>query len=122
VGDLRDAVDEATAALPLQPQDIALKCYALQLADAIDERERVAAFAARCIVLWERDSEDPDLGEALQALRAKLSQRDTLDRLGTNLHRALVELGASPRARAEGKAPKAPSGVSKLSALKGGLA
>ena len=35
---------------------------------------------------------------------------------------ALVELGASPRARAEGKAPKLATSGSKLAAIKGGRA
>jgi hypothetical protein len=123
-GELRDAVDEATAALPLQPQDVALKVYALQLADLIDERHRVAAYAAAAITAYdESNSEDVDVYEALTALRAKLSERETLDRLGTNLHKVLVELGASPRARAEGKAPKTPlggPGADPLSLLRGG--
>ena len=107
MGELRDAVDEATAALPLQPQDVALKVYALMLAESIDERERLADIADSALRRAERESDDPDLLDEVRTLRAKLSARETLDRLGTNLHKALVELGASPRARAEGKAPKA---------------
>ena|SRR5690349_14164911 len=112
MGELRDAVDESTAALPLQPQDIALKVYALTLADSIDERNRLAEIADRALRRAEDEYgvEGVDVLDELRTLRAKLSARETLDRLGTNLHRALVELGASPRARAEGKAPKAPLG------------
>jgi hypothetical protein len=123
MGELRDAVDEATAALPLLPQDIGLKVYALMLADSIDERERLAELADRALQRAEREhGDDVDLFAELRTLRAKLSARETLDRLGTNLHRALVELGASPRARAEGKAPKVPTAGGKLSALRGGAA
>src|SRR5690349_16072041 len=109
MGELRDAVDESTAALPLQPQDIALKVYALTLADSIDERNRLAEIADRALRRAEDEYgvEGVDVLDELRTLRAKLSARETLDRLGTNLHKALVELGASPRARAEGKAPKA---------------
>jgi hypothetical protein len=100
MGELRDAVDESTAALPLQPQDIGLKVYALMLADSIDERNRLAEIADRAL----RRAED-EYGEE-----------------GVEL---LVELGASPRARAEGKAPKAPlggGGANPLAAIRGGRA
>lgn len=122
MGELRDAVDEATAALPLQPQDIGLKVYALMLADSIDERERLAEVADRALRRAEDQygEEGIDVLDELRTLRAKLSARETLDRLGTNLHRALVELGASPRARAKGEAPKATQASgSKLSMLRG---
>jgi hypothetical protein len=125
VGELRDAVDEATAALPLQAQDIALKVYALMLADSIDERNRLAEIADRALrrAQDEYGEEGVELLDELRTLRAKLSARETLDRLGTNLHKALVELGASPRARAEGKAPKAPiggGGANALALMRGG--
>ena len=125
MGELRDAVDEATAALSLQPQDVALKVYALMLAESIDERERLADIADSALRRAERESDDPDLLDEVRTLRAKLSARETLDRLGTNLHKALVELGASPRARAEGKAPKTPlggAGADPLTLLRGGRA
>ena len=124
MGELRDAVDDATAALSLQPQDIGLKVYALMLAESIDERERLAEIADRALRKAERDlgEENADLFAELRTLRAKLSARETLDRLGTNLHKALVELGASPRARAEGKVPRAPSAATSnpLTMLRGG--
>jgi hypothetical protein len=122
VGELRDAVDEATAALPLQPQDVGLKVYALMLAESIDERERLAEIADRTLRKAEDEygEEGVDVLDELRTLRAKLSARETLDRLGTNLHRALVELGASPRARAKGEAPKVTQASgSKLSMLRG---
>jgi hypothetical protein len=123
VGELRDAVDEATAALPLQAQDVALKVYALMLAESIDERERRADLADRALrrAQDEFGEEGVELLDELRTLRAKLSARETLDRLGTNLHRALVELGASPRARAKGEAPKASlaSSANPLALLRG---
>lgn len=126
MGELRNAVDDATAALPLQPQDVGLKVYALMLAESIDERERLAEIADRALRRAEEayGEEGVDVLDELRTLRAKLSARETLDRLGTNLHRALVELGASPRARAEGKAPKAPLGnaANALAVMRGGAA
>ena len=124
MGELRDAVDDATAALPLQPQDVGLKVYALMLAESIDERNRLAEIADRALRRAEDayGDEGVDVLDELRTLRAKLSARETLDRLGTNLHKALVELGASPRARAEGKAPKAPigGGSDPLTLMRGG--
>jgi len=124
VGDLRDAVETSTAALPLQPQDGALREYALMLAESIDERDRLADIADRALQRAEREygEEGVEVTDELRALRAKLSARETLDKLGARLHAALVELGASPRARAEGKAPKLATSSSKLAAIKGGRA
>lgn len=122
-GNLRDAVDETIVALPTEKADSALIAYVEALADEIDERERVATYAAAAIRKYDEDPEryGVEIGEALGALRAKLSARDTLDRLGARLHAALVELGASPRARAKGEAPKAaPVGSSALSLMRGG--
>lgn len=123
MGNLRDAVDETVAALPREATDSALIAYVEALADEIDERERVATYAAAAIRKYDEDPEryGIEIGEALGALKAKLSARDTLDRLGARLHAALVELGASPRARAKGEAPKAAKiGSSALSLMRGG--
>lgn len=123
MGDLRDAVDETVAALPREATDAALIAYVEALADEIDERERVARYAAAAVAKFDQDPEryGVEIGEALGALRAKLSARETLDRLGARLHAGLVELGASPRARAKGEAPKAARVASSaLSLMRGG--
>lgn len=123
MGDLRDAVDETVAALPREATDAALIAYVEALADQIDERHKIARYAAAAIDAFEASdyTDDVDFREALGALRAKLSERETLDRLGARLHAALVELGASPRARAKGEAPKAAKvGSSALSLMRGG--
>lgn len=123
MGDLRDGVDETIAALPTERTDAALIAYVEALADEIDERERVATYAAAAVRKYDEDPEryGVEVGEALGALRAKLTARDTLDRLGARLHAGLVELGASPRARAKGEAPKAAKiGSSALSLMRGG--
>lgn len=120
VGDLRVAVDDTIAAMPLTSADEALCTLLRAYADEIDQRHRVARYAAAAIVAFDEDGEcDVEVGEALRALRAKLAERETLDRLGARLHAGLVELGASPRARAKGEAPKAPpSGPTRLSSLR----
>lgn len=119
-GEVRASVDATIAAMPLTSADEALCTLLRAYADEIDERHRVTRYAAAAIVAFDRDGEqDVEVGEALRALRAKLAERETLDRLGARLHVGLVELGASPRARAKGEAPKMPTtGPSRLSALR----
>jgi hypothetical protein len=118
---MRAGVDATIAGLPLTPADEALVALVRAYADEIDERARVARYAAAAIRAFDRDPDEHpvEVGEALGALRAKLAERETLDRLGARLHAGLVELGASPRARAKGEAPRAlPSGPTRLSGLR----
>jgi hypothetical protein len=57
----------------------------------------------------------------VSALRAKLTERDTVDKIGARLTVALVELKATPKARqASGGTGKPPAGPSRLMGLRGG--
>ena len=115
------SVDRAVAALPTQDDDAAIVHLAQHYADKIDRAEARAASAAKLAreVMAEHGPESA-LFERVDALAAKVSARDTLDRLGARLQAALVELGATPKARAAGGkgAPPARPAASSLAGLR----
>lgn len=119
--DLLTSVNATVAALPIEEADAALvhlvELYAAELDGAAAWRARADAHARRV-----RSELGPEsaLYEETDALRAKLSERAALLAVGKQLHAALAELGASPKARGAAAAPaKSPGG--KLHALRGGL-
>lgn len=112
---MRDEVAATLAALPLVESDRAARELALTYAQQLDTVGAVRAQADKA-VREAMKSGDELLAEMVTALRAKLSERDTVDRIGKNLLALLDALGGTPKARAEldkktgGKRPAAPSG------------
>jgi hypothetical protein len=120
---LLESVDATVAALPTEGADAAIVHLAQMYAAQIDRAAAMAGSAAKLArEVREEHGDESALYERVQALAAKVSERDTLDRLGARLHAALVELGASPKARSVKGAPAKPKGASTLSGLRGGLA
>lgn len=115
------SVDATVAALSTTPADAGIvhlaQLYAAEL-DGAAARRRQADRVVEAV----RDElgEDSRLYEEVAALRAALSERRALLDVGRALHAALVELGASPKARGAkgGTAPR--TGPSTLQALRGG--
>lgn len=101
------SVDRTVEALPKSDADAAVVHLAQLLAREIDERQAVARAAARALRAA-LDADDEALVEQVESLRAKLGEREALDRLGARLASVLVELQATPRAR--GKAAGAAGG------------
>ncbi|GEL17676.1 hypothetical protein [Pseudonocardia asaccharolytica] len=95
---LLESVGESLAALDLGEADAAVAHLARLYATQIDRAGAAAAQADKALRLAERDG-DEALMELIAALKTKLAERDTLDRLGARLHAALVELQATPRSR-----------------------
>lgn len=107
-------VDRTVAALPRADTDAAAVHLARLLAQQIDDRAAVARAAAKALRDAAADGDDA-LVEQVEALRARLGEREALDKLGARLLAVLVELQATPRAR--GKAPAALPGGGKLGQL-----
>jgi hypothetical protein len=120
---LLEPVSTSLAALDLGEKDAGAAALAQLYARQIDRAAATAALADRALRDVEKRGDDV-LIEMVQALKARLSERDTLDRLGARLTAVLVELHATPRARAAGKVatPAAPTGPSPLQGLRGGRA
>lgn len=113
---MSDAVATTVAALAAEDRDRAATALAELLAAELDG---AAAWRARADkIARELRAEEPDsfLLEEVDALRAKLSERACLDRIGGQLRALLVELQATPKSR--GSAKPAPSGGGKLGALR----
>jgi len=114
------ALDEHSTSADAATHQLAVK-YAREL----DGAEWIGRTAEKIIRLVEDDPEtEIDTLQAVQALRNKLSARQTLADLGPKLTALLVELGATPKARAAmvkaaGGGSSVPS-TSKLSALRAG--
>lgn len=95
---LADSLDETIAALDPQEIDAAAlelaRIYARQLDQAAIVRvqaEKVARAAGK--------TGDESLIEEMAALRAKLGERECVDRIGARFHALLVDLQAVPKAR-----------------------
>lgn len=123
---LREAVDQTVDALALPDVEAgaaaALVDLARRYAAEIDGAAAVAARASRLVsdVLGEEGAESA-LYERVEAIAAKLGEREALERLGRSLQSALVELMATPKARGV-KPGAASSGASRLQGLRGGRA
>ena len=120
---LLDAVEETIAALDPEAVDQGLVELARLYARQIDRASATAAMADRAARLAASEDDDGALMEIVAALRAKLTERDTIDKIGARLTVALVELKATPKARAAGSsggAGKPSAGPSRLTGLRGG--
>jgi hypothetical protein len=98
----------------------------VHLAQLVAEQIDRAGAIARSASKLARDTAaelgtDSALHERVQALRAKVGERDAVDRLGARLLAVLVELGATPRSRAKDGAPTGPAApvVTALGRLRG---
>lgn len=98
---LGPAVTATLGALGLTDVDQAAARLADSYARALDQASAIEAAADRVLRAVERDSDaDPDLVDQMRALRNRLTARQALADLGPKLTAALVELGATPKARA----------------------
>lgn len=109
-------MDESLSALDLGEADAAVAHLARLYAAQIDRAAAAAAQADKAARLAARDG-DEGLMELIGALKAKLSERETLDRIGARLHAALVELQATPKSRPS-RAAGSGAGVGKLRGLR----
>jgi len=81
-------------------EDAAAAELALTYAAEIDRAAIVRGRADKAVRLAMKEyGDEAAVYEMLTALRAKLSERDTVDRIGRDLHALLNELGATPKAR-----------------------
>ncbi len=120
-GDLRAAVDQTLEAIDVAPEEAAAAELARQLASEIDDAataERWATLALRQVA----DDDDPDaeLEELIRGLKAKVSRRDALVRVGQRLEAVLVQLQATPAARGKAASAGPPRVAGALTALRGG--
>lgn len=105
---LTEAVAATLDALALDPADAALAELVRLYARQVDQAAAVRAAADKALRAAE-ESGDEALIEQVAALRAKLGERETLDRMGKLAHAALVELQATPKSR-PAKPAAAPGG------------
>lgn len=129
---LHDELDLALAAVPEpDPRDAAARELARRLARQIDRSAAIAAAADAAVrEAGGYGDEGAEIYEQLVALRAKLAEINTLDRIGARLAALLLDLQLTPRARgvaAKATAAGHPAGTgtgagkSALAVLKGGL-
>lgn len=112
---LSTALDRTVRALDPADLDAAAVRLAQLYARQIDQAGAVAAVADRAL-RKAREDDDEQLVELVQALRAKLGEREALDRLGARLAALLVELQATPKSRPV--TPPAPEGSNVLAQLR----
>ena len=115
VGAMTAAVLDTLGKLALAPEDAALAKLAEEYGRTID---RAAAIAAQAAAL----PKDPDIVEELEKIRKRVSAQATMGDLGPRLLAALVELGATPKARAAVHKPPAGGRKSKLAELRSEVA
>lgn len=96
---LAPAVAASLAALNLPPEDEAAARLADAYARALDSAAGMES-AARKVLHDAANGDDPDLLAQVQALVQAVSARKTLAEIGPKLKDLLVELGATPKARA----------------------
>jgi hypothetical protein len=109
------AVAETLDALSLAAEDRAAARLAETYARQLDRAGAIEAQADR--VLRKTDG-DAELAELVSALKAKLSAQTTLATIGPRLLDVLTALGAHPKARAALGKGGAPSGPSRLQAVR----
>jgi hypothetical protein len=120
---LRAAVDASLDAIEIDPKDQGAAELARQLASAIDAAEKAERWASRALVAFDEDPDNhdmPDLEEMIKALKAKVSHRDALVRVGQRLEAVLVQLQATPGSRGKAATPPSRTLGGPLSLLRGG--
>jgi hypothetical protein len=105
-------VAETLDALDLRPEDAAVAQLVREYAAQVDKAAVIAAQLAKLPA-------SPDFEEELGRLRARVSAHTTLIDLGPKIQAALIELGATPKARAAlpSSTKRAPG---KLHSMRGG--
>ena len=118
---LPDAVEQTVSALPEDAADAALIALTRAYARELDTAAIVARKAEKAYREAVKTG-DAALIELVESLRAKVSERAALDRIGFRLHSALSELRATPKSRPEARGGTAgPTGtLGKLRAVKDG--
>jgi ABC-type Na+ efflux pump permease subunit len=112
-GALTEKVRETLSHLQLQAEDVGISAVALQYAETIDRAEELAEAAANIPY-------DPDTAVMVARLKARVEAHMVMAELGPKLTQALVELGATPRARAQAGKPAPAGTTSRLTAMRGG--
>lgn len=115
VGTMLAGVQETLGKVQKHPEDAALRVLAEEYAATMD---RAAAIAARLAKL----PPDPDIMEELDRLRKRVSAQVTMSDLGPKLLAALVELQATPKARAAAGKPAPGGAKSRLHGLRSEVA
>lgn len=115
---MSDSLDATIAALDPAEIDTAAVELARIYARQLDQAAAIQARADKALRLAEKDG-DESLIEQVAALRAKLGERECVDRIGARFHALLVDLQAVPKARAGAKpAAKGGGTLHKLRAAK----
>ena len=99
---LSDSLDATIAALDPAEIDAAAVELARTYARQLDQAAAIAARAEKALRAAEKRADDV-LVEEMAALRAKLGERECLDRIGARFHAILVDLQAVPKARGGAK-------------------
>lgn len=97
-------MDATIAALGPTEMDAAAVELARIYARQIDQAAAIQARADKALRSAEK-SGDEALIEQVAALRAKLGERECVDRIGARFHALLVELQATPKARSGAAKP-----------------
>ena len=115
---MRDALDETINALDPAEMDAAAIELARVYAQQLDSAAAISARADKALRAAEKDG-DEALIEQVSALRAKLGEKECIDRIGARFHALLVDLQAVPKARVGQKpAAKSAGTLHKLRAAK----
>jgi len=115
---LTESLDVTISALDPADIDAAAVELARLYARQLDSAAIVAARAEKAL-RQAKTHGDEALIEEVEALRAKLGEKECVDRIGARFHALLAELKATPKARGDGKTDKRPSGtLHKLRAAK----
>lgn len=113
-----DALDTTLAALEPGDVDAAAAELARLYARQLDQAAAIRAQADKTLRAAEREGDDA-LIEQVAALRAKLGERECVDRIGARFHALLAELLATPKSRpAKTAAPASTGALGKLRAVK----
>lgn len=115
---LSDSLDATIAALDPEEIDAAAVELARIYARQLDQAAAIQARADKALRSAEKGG-DEALIEQMAALRAKLGERECVDRIGARFHALLADLQAVPKARNGAKPGKSGSGtLHKLRAAK----
>ena len=123
MGDLRDAVDRTLDALQVNDKDAAAAELACALADEIDTAEVAERVAERALRMCsDEPDEDVELKDLIRSLRTRCGHRDAIVRCGQRLESLLIQLQATPAARARETGGSKAFGGGPLALLRGGQA
>lgn len=110
---LTEKVRETLGHLQLQAEDAGIAALAVQYAETMDRAAELAEAAADMPY-------DPDTAVMVARLKQRVDAHQVMVDLGPKLTQALVELGATPRARSQAGKPAPAGTASRLTAMRGG--